>query len=112
MRWVWDSGWSSSTAAAAEGNVDVADDPAVVGAVPAAPEGKGRVVVRHAADHVLWWVDAVHKGPETEEAPGDEELEPDDVEVEEGQHAELEGGEDGPVWSRLWRWRLHRCSGG
>ena len=71
---------------AAEGDVDVAGDPAVKGAVPGAPEGEGRVVVRHAAEHVLGRVDVVDQRPEAEEAPGDQQLQPDDVQVEVGQH--------------------------
>ena len=59
---------------AAKGDVDVARDPEVVGAVPGAPEAERGVVVRHAAHHVLWGVDAVGEGPEAEEAPWDEEL--------------------------------------
>ena len=54
---------------AAQRYVDVADDPAVVGAVPGAPEGEGAVVVRHAADDVLGRIDAVEQGPEAEETP-------------------------------------------
>lgn len=44
---------------AAQWDVEVPYDPAVEGTVPASPEGEGRVIVRHASDHVLWWVDAV-----------------------------------------------------
>ena len=79
-------------AAAAEGHVDVAHGPAVEAAMPAAPEGEDRVVVRRAADHVFGRVDAVEQRPEAEEAPGEEELEPDVVETEITDHAELEGG--------------------
>lgn len=45
--------------AAAKRDVNVSDDPAVEGAMPAAPEGEGGIVVRHAPDHVLRGVDAV-----------------------------------------------------
>lgn len=65
--------------------------------MPAAPESEGGVVVRHAADHILGGVDAVEERPEAEEAPGDEEFEPDDMEVEIAQHAELEGGIGLPI---------------
>lgn len=47
----------------AERNVQVAHDPEVERAVPRAPESKGRVVVRHAAYHVLGRVQPVHKRP-------------------------------------------------
>lgn len=77
----------STSSATTERDVDVADDPAVEGAVPGAPEGEAGVVVGDAADHVLWGIDAVDEGPEAEEAPGDEKLEPDDVQVEEAEHA-------------------------
>ena len=80
-------------------DVDVADDPAVEGAVPGTPEGEGGVVVGHAADHVLGRVDGVEEGPEAEETPWDEEFEPDDVEVEVGEHGELEGGVVGGPWA-------------
>ena len=59
---------------APERDVDVADDPEVVAPVPRAPEAERRVVVRHAAHHVLRRVDAVRERPEAEEAPRDEEL--------------------------------------
>lgn len=57
--------------------------------MPRAPEELGAVVVAHAAHHVFGGVDAVDQGPETEETPGEEELEPDDVEVDEGEEAQL-----------------------
>lgn len=94
-------GAAAAALGAPERDVDVADDPAVVGAVPAAPEGQRAVVVRHAADHVLGWVDAVQQAPQAEEAPGEEQLEPDDVEVEVCEHGELEGGVRAPVWVGL-----------
>ena len=90
---------------------DVPDDPEVVAPVPAPPEPEGRIVVRHAADHVFGGVDTVHECPEAEEAPGDEELfykseinfftksrrrsdylEPDNDEVPEADHGDLGGG--------------------
>ena len=61
-------------AAAAEGDVYVANDPAVEATVPTAPEGEGGVVVGHAADHVLRGIDAVDEGPEAEEAPREQQL--------------------------------------
>ena len=86
-----------ATAAAANRDVEVAYDPAIEGAVPGTPECEGGVVIRHAAGHVLWGVDAVDQSPETEEAPRDKELQPNDVEVEVGHHAELRWGVKGPV---------------
>jgi len=74
-------------AVATQRYVNVAQDPAVEAAVPGAPEGQGRVVVAHAADHVLGRVDAVEQAPEAEEAPGDQQLEPDVVQVEVAEHA-------------------------
>ena len=47
----------------AERNVDVAHDPEVERAVPGAPESEGRIVVCHAAHHVLGRVQPVHKRP-------------------------------------------------
>lgn len=92
--WVGCLGWAL---AAAEWNVEVPYDPAVERAVPASPEGEGGVIVGHAADHVLGRVDAVDECPETEEAPWDQQFQPDDVEVEEGQHAQLAGAVHGPI---------------
>lgn len=82
--------------AAAQRDVDVAHDPAVEGAVPAAPEGEGGVVVAHAADHVLGRVGAVEQGPQPEEAPRQQQLQPDDVQIEVAEHAELEGRVERP----------------
>lgn len=50
--------------------------------MPAAPERNSGGVVREAAEHVLRGVNAVDEGPEAEEAPGEEQLEPEDVQVE------------------------------
>ena len=85
-------------AAATERDVDVADYPSVEGAVPSSPECKGGVVIGHASDHVLRGVDAVDESPETEETPGEEEFQPNMVEVEVPEHGELEGGVYGPGW--------------
>lgn len=87
-----DSRKLTSRTAATEGNVDVPHDPAIQGTMPATPESEGGVVVAHAADHVLWRIDAIEQRPEAKEAPGDEELEPDDVEVEVAEHTELGRG--------------------
>lgn len=54
---------------AAEWDVDVTDNPEIVAAMPAPPESEGRVIVRHASDHILRWVDAVQKCPGAEESP-------------------------------------------
>lgn len=88
---------AATTAAAAKRDVQIAYDPAVEGAVPGTPEGKCGVVIRHAARHVLRWIDAVDQRPKAEEAPRDEELQPDDVEIEVGHHAELRRSVEGPV---------------
>lgn len=87
--------------ASAHGDKEVAQAPLVEAAVPAAPEVRNAVVIAHAADHVLWWIDAVEEGPETEEAPGDEQLEPYVLEVEEAKHAELGGRVGGPWGPRV-----------
>ncbi len=50
------------------------DDPQVVAAVPTSPETKNRVIVCHAADHVLGRINAVSECPEPEEPPGNKEL--------------------------------------
>ncbi|KAJ8112196.1 hypothetical protein OPT61_g5387 [Boeremia exigua] len=79
---------------ATQRNVQIPQRPLIKRAVPAAPKLHHRVVIAHAAHHVLGRVDAVQQRPEAEEAPGDQQLEPDVLEVEEAQHAELGGGHD------------------
>ena len=54
--------------------------------MPATPKGKGRVVVGHAADDILGRVDAVDEGPPAEEAPREQQLQPDVVQVEITEH--------------------------
>lgn len=80
-------GCCEAAGGAPERDVDVAHDPAVEAAMPAAPEGLRRIVVAHAADHVFWWVDAVEQSPEAEESPREQQFEPDMVEVEVAEHA-------------------------
>ncbi|KFY26099.1 hypothetical protein V493_04265 [Pseudogymnoascus sp. VKM F-4281 (FW-2241)] len=75
----------------AEGHVHVAHDPLVEGAVPGAPESECGEAVGDAADHVLGRVDAVEEGPEAEESPGEQQLQPHDVKVEERHDGELLG---------------------
>jgi len=50
-------------------DVQVPYDPEVVRAVPCAPETKRRVVICHAADHVLGRVQPVCECPQAEETP-------------------------------------------
>lgn len=69
--------------------------------MPASPEGECRIIIGYAAGHVLWWVDAVHQCPETEEPPGDQELEPDNMQIEICHHAELGRGVQRPIWGGL-----------
>lgn len=84
-------------AGAAHGDVDVADVPEIEAAVPAAPEGDGGGVVGETAEHVFGRVDTVDEGPETEEAPWEQELEPEHVQVEVGEETELRRGVVVPV---------------
>lgn len=72
--------------------VNIADEPAVIRAVPGAPKELRAVVVAHASDHVLWRVDSIHQRPKAEHAPGKKQLQPDDVKVEERQETELGSG--------------------
>lgn len=87
----------AAPATASHRHVQVPHHPPVERAVPRAPEGERGVVVRRAADHVLGRIDAVDERPESEEAPRDEQFEPDVVQVEVAQHAELERRVCGPV---------------
>ena len=86
----------ASATAAAEGDVDVAHDPAVEAPVPAAPEGERGIIIGHATHHVFRRIDAVDEGPKAEEAPREQQLQPDDVQIEVADHAELEGRVDFP----------------
>lgn len=81
----------------AERDIDIAECPSVKGAVPGAPEGQGAVVVAHAPQHVLGRVDAVHQGPEAEETPGDQQLQPDDMQLKEREQSNLRGRVRRPV---------------
>lgn len=74
---------------ATQRDVNVAQDPEVVTLVPAAPESQCRVIVGHTPDHVLGRLNAVHQGPEPEEAPNNHQLEPDKNQVEESNHTDL-----------------------
>ena len=80
-----------------EWDVDVADQPAIVTSVPTSPERDGGRVVREAPDHVFGGIDPVNQGPEPEKSPGQEELEPEDVEVEVREKRELGGAIVRPV---------------
>ena len=60
--------------------------------MPAAPELHHAVVIAHTADHILGRIHAVEKCPEAEEAPGNQQLEPDVLEVEKPEHRKLGGG--------------------
>ena len=55
---------------------DAPDDPEVVRPVPAPPETRARVVVCHAANHILRRIHSVQESPEAEESPGDQQLRP------------------------------------
>lgn len=65
--------------------------------MPASPKCDGGRVVRDAADHVFWCIDAVDKRPEAEETPWDEEFEPENVQIEVAEEGELDWGVVGPV---------------
>lgn len=93
-----DSAPGSTTA---KRNVEIPNSPAIEGAMPTTPEGKGRIVVGHATNHVFRRVDAVNEGPEAEEAPRKEQFEPDDVQVEVAEHGELKGRVAFPIWVGL-----------
>lgn len=83
---------------ATNGNVYVSDNPAVETSVPSAPEGKSRVIVTHAANHILRRIDAICKRPQSEKAPGNQQLQPDNMEVKVAEHTELHGRIHFPSW--------------
>ena len=88
---------TTATTTTTERDIQVPNNPAVERAMPGSPERQSGVVVGDAAGHVLWRVDTIDQGPETEETPGDEKFEPDDVQIEVGHHAELGRGVEAPV---------------
>lgn len=69
--------------------------------MPPTPKIHDGVVVRHASDHVLGRVNAIHQRPETEKAPWDEKLEPNVLQVEETQHTKLGWCVLGPIGSGM-----------
>lgn len=77
--------------ASAEWDVQVPQAPLIEAAMPSAPKLQHGVVIAHTTDHVLWRIDTVKQCPEPEEAPGDEQFQPDMLEIEESEHAELCG---------------------
>lgn len=85
------------TTATAKGDINVSDNPAVEGSMPAAPESKGREVIGHTTNHIFWGIDSIDKCPETEEPPWNEKFQPNDVQVEECQHTELTWCENRPI---------------
>ena len=97
----FDRGLPAAERRATQRDVNVPDEPAVVRAMPGTPKQLRAVVVAHASNHVLWRVNAIHQGPETEHAPGKQQLQPDDVKVEEGQKTELSGSVVAPNGGRL-----------
>lgn len=86
-----DAGFGPGPGPAGQGHVNVSHNPSVEGAVPATPEGQGRIVVAHTPHHIFWRVHAVHQTPEPEEAPGDQQFQPDNVQVEVREHGQLKG---------------------
>lgn len=66
--------------------------------MPATPEGKGRIIVGHAADDILGRIDAVDEGPPAKEAPREQQFQPDVVQVEITEHGQLKGAVDTPFW--------------
>lgn len=56
-------------ATTSERDEDVPCNPPIEASVPAAPKGQSGIVVTHATDHVLWWINTVEQAPESEEAP-------------------------------------------
>ena len=88
----------STTRTASERDVDIPHNPAVVAAVPPAPESESAVIIGHASCHVFGRVDTIDQGPESEEAPWEKKLEPDDMQVEVAEHAQLHWRVQVPVW--------------
>lgn len=70
----------------AEGDINIPDGPTIIRSMPSAPEADCRIVVAHATQHILRRVHSVEETPQPEEAPWDEELEPDDVQVKVADH--------------------------
>lgn len=91
----------------AQRHVHIAHNPHVVALMPRAPEPERRVVIRHTPDHVLRGLDPVGHGPQAEEPPDDHELEPDQHQVEEADHADLQDWVVVPSFSLADRHHVH-----
>jgi hypothetical protein len=76
----------------AQWHIDIANNPQIITLVPTPPESQGRIIVGHTADHVLGSLDTVKESPKTEEAPDDEEFEPDEDQIEKDNHGDLQDG--------------------
>ncbi|KAH3667420.1 hypothetical protein OGAPHI_003069 [Ogataea philodendri] len=75
---------------ASKWHVHVSDDPLIVRAVPGTPELHRGVVVVHASNHIFRGVDAVAQGPESKQSPWNQQLEPNNIQIEQTNHRDLE----------------------
>lgn len=82
----------SGRGAATKRNVYVSHNPAVEATVPPSPESGDGIVVAHAANHVLGRIDTVKERPQSEKPPWKKKFQPDMLQVEIPQHAQLHGG--------------------
>lgn len=92
---------------ASQGDIDISKGPEVVTLVPAAPESQGRVVVGHTSQHVLGGLNAIQQCPKSEEAPDNHQLEPNQNQVEESNHADLKNGVVVPGLTFADRYHMH-----
>ena len=79
-------------------NINISNNPAIETTMPTTPEGSDTVIIAHTTDHVFGGIDTIEEGPEAEEAPGEEEFQPDVLEVVVAEASEFRGGVGGPVW--------------
>lgn len=80
---------------------NVLDDPDVVRPMPRSPEVADRIVVAHAPDHIFRWIIPVTERPKSEEAPRQEQLEPDDDQIPKSELQQLVDRETLPGLSVL-----------
>lgn len=63
-------------------NINIPHNKPIETPMPPPPKRQRRIIITHTANHIFRRIDAVDEGPETEEAPWNEEFEPDYVQVE------------------------------
>eukprot|EP00382_Lankesteria_abbotti_P004039 CAMPEP_0113847194 /NCGR_PEP_ID=MMETSP0372-20130328/1735_1 /TAXON_ID=340204 /ORGANISM="Lankesteria abbotti" /LENGTH=140 /DNA_ID=CAMNT_0000816437 /DNA_START=375 /DNA_END=797 /DNA_ORIENTATION=- /assembly_acc=CAM_ASM_000359 len=77
-------------------DVDVTNEPQIVGGVPRSPKFRGAVIINQETKHIFWNFDAVEKTPSTKESPNDDEFQPEIEENYQGKRHKFSSGELSP----------------